>query len=231
LELELPMPHGIDAGRAAIVPGMSIGHRNHRAAAFEWKLSPNQKGTNLTTFKKDPAMPRKTHSFRILTFAAALALAPFAFVAAAPASAQSGASQTAPAQTAPGQGVIRLKSANSFDDTVARLKADVQAKGIRFFDAIDQSALGAQAQLKLGRSTLVLFGNPPLGVQFLQSNPYAGLDWPVRMLVVEDSNGSVWVAWSDFGFMRQRYAITDKDAQFKMAGEVAGSIAAAATAR
>jgi len=125
-------------------------------------------------------------------------------------------------------GVIRLKSDNGFDDTVARLKADVQAKNIRFFDAIDQSALGASADVKIRRSTLVLFGNPPLGVQFLQSNPYAGLDWPVRMLVIEEADGSVWIAWTDFEFVARRYAITDKAAQFKMAGEVAGSIAAAA---
>lgn len=128
-------------------------------------------------------------------------------------------------------GVIRLRSDNGFDDTVARLKADVQAKGVRFFDAIDQSGLGAAAELKIRRSTLVLFGNPPLGVQFLQSNPYAGLDWPVRMLVVEEADGSVWVAWTDFGYIADRYAIRDRAAQFKMAGEVAASIAAAATAR
>jgi uncharacterized protein (DUF302 family) len=171
-------------------------------------------------------MPRKSRPFRVLSLATALALAPFAFVATAPASAQASAPQAAPAQ-----GVIRLKSANSFDETLVRLKADVQAKGIRFFDVIDQSGLGAQANLKTARSTLVLFGNPPLGVQFLQSNPYAGIDWPVRMLVVEESDGSVWVAWSDFTFIRQRYSITDKDAQFKMAGEVAASIATAATTR
>jgi uncharacterized protein (DUF302 family) len=168
----------------------------------------------------------RRHPFRFLTLAAALALAPLAFIATSPARGEGAAPYAMQAQ-----GVIRIKSANSFDETLVRLKADVQAKGIRFFDAIDQSALGAQANLKLGRSTLVLFGNPPLGVQFLQSNPYAGLDWPVRMLVVEESDGSVWVAWSDFGFMRQRYAITDKDAQFKMASEVAGSIAVAATTR
>lgn len=128
-------------------------------------------------------------------------------------------------------GVIRMKSANSFDETVARLKADVQAKGIRFFDSIDQTGLGASADLKIGRSTLVLFGNPPLGVQFLQANRYAGLDWPVRMLVVEESDGSVWVAWTDFGFIAKRYAITDKGPQLKMASEVAASIATAATTR
>ena len=129
----------------------------------------------------------------------------------------------------PADGVIRMKSAFSFDDTVARIKKDVATKGIRFFDEIDQSALGAQAGIKVPRSTLVLFGNPPLGVQFLSSNPYAGLDWPVRMLVVQDPDGAVWVAWTDFNFIANRYRIADRPAQFKMAGEVAGSIAAAAT--
>jgi len=128
-------------------------------------------------------------------------------------------------------GVIRLRSANDFDQTIARLKGDVAAKGIRFFDAIDQTALGAGANLSIRRSTLVLFGNPPLGVQFLQSNPYSGLDWPVRMLVVEEADGSTWVAWTDFAFIADRYAISDRAAQFKMASEVAASIATAATSR
>ena len=126
-------------------------------------------------------------------------------------------------------GVVRLRSANGFDETVARLKGDVQAKGIRYFDTIDQAALGASADLELRRSTLVLFGNPPLGVQFLQSNPYSGLDWPVRMLVIEEADGSVYVAWTDFAFIAERYSIDDRDAQFRMASEVAASIAAAAT--
>ena len=127
-------------------------------------------------------------------------------------------------------GVIRLRSDNGFDDTVARLKADVQAKGVRFFDAIDQSGLGAAVELKIRRSTLVLFGNPPLGVQFLQSNPYAGLDWPVRMLVVEQPDG-VYVAWTDFAEIAARYGLMNRDAQLKMASEVAASIATAATRR
>jgi len=128
-------------------------------------------------------------------------------------------------------GIVRLRSASDFDQTIARLKSDVAAKGIRFFDQIDQAALGAGANLKIRRSTLVLFGNPPLGVQFLQSNPYAGLDWPVRMLVTEDADGSIWVAWTDFDFIANRYAIRDRAPQFKMASEVALSIATAATSR
>jgi uncharacterized protein (DUF302 family) len=133
-----------------------------------------------------------------------------------------------PIATAPAQGVIKQRSDYSFDETVVRLKADIAAKGIRFFDEIDQQKLGADAKLTIGRSTLLLFGNPPLGVQFLEANPLAGLDWPVRMLVIEDQDGTVWLSWSDFHFIADRYQLTDRDPQIAMASEVSASIASAA---
>ncbi len=130
-----------------------------------------------------------------------------------------------PVASAPADGVIRQLSDYSFDETVARLKADVAAKGIRFFNEIDQQQLGAGANLPIGRSTLLLFGNPPLGVQFLQSNPLAGLDWPVRMLVTQDEDGAVWISWTDFRFVASRYQLADRNDQIAMASEVAASIA------
>jgi uncharacterized protein (DUF302 family) len=130
--------------------------------------------------------------------------------------------------TAPAEGVIRQKSDYGFDETVLRLKKDIAAKGIRFFDAIDHAQLGAGANLPINRSTLLLFGNPPLGVQFLQSNPLAGLDWPVRMLVTQDADSTVWISWTDFRFVAGRYQIAGRDAQVAMASDVAASIASAA---
>ena len=134
----------------------------------------------------------------------------------------------APTAAATAQGVLRTGSVHTVDFTVARIKAAVEAKGIRYFAAIDQKALGDSASLPIRKSTLVLFGNPPLGVQFIQSNPYAGLDWPVRMLVRETEDGSTEIAWTDFAFVGRRYGITDKDAQLKMASEVAALIASEA---
>ncbi len=76
---------------------------------------------------------------------------------------------------------------------------------------------------------MILFGNPPLGVQFLSSNPYSGLDWPVRMLILEEADGSVSVAWTEFGYIANRFGIKDRDAQFAMANAVATSIASSVT--
>lgn len=122
-------------------------------------------------------------------------------------------------------GVLRVSSSHSVDETVARIKQSVEAKGIRYFIAIDQQQLGASANLTIRKSMLVLFGNPPLGVQFIQANPYAGLDWPVRMLVRETADGTTEIAYTDFAYIGRRYNITGKDAQLKMASEVAATVA------
>lgn len=141
-------------------------------------------------------------------------------------------SLAAPASASTQDGVVRVKSAYDVQETVRRLEADIAAKGIRFFDEIDQAKLAADAGVADVRaSVLLVFGNPPLGTQFLQSNPYAGLDWPVRMLVLQDQDGQVWIAYTDFSYIAKRHHISDRDPQFTTASQVAASIASAAEAK
>jgi uncharacterized protein (DUF302 family) len=121
-------------------------------------------------------------------------------------------------------GVVRAKSSYGFDETVARLKADIAAKGITFFMAVDQAKLASDSKIMLRPSTLLIFGNPALGTQFLTSNPAAGLDWPVRLLVHQDAKGDVWTVYSDFGWIARRHGIKDRDAAFAMASKVIASI-------
>ena len=128
-------------------------------------------------------------------------------------------------------GVIKVKSAYPVDETIARIKQDIAAKGIKFFDAIDQAKLGGDAGIKLRPSTLLIFGNPPLGIQFITSNPNAGLDWPVRLLVMQDEKGDVYAAYTDFAWIAQRHGITDRGAQFKMASSVVSSILSTVSAK
>jgi uncharacterized protein (DUF302 family) len=128
-------------------------------------------------------------------------------------------------------GIVRVKSAYGFDDTIARIKADIAKKGIKFFLAVDQADLGASAGIKLKPSTLLIFGNPPLGIQFLTSNPDSGLDWPVRLLVRQDDGGQVWAVYTDFGWIAKRHGIADRTAQFKMASDVIASITSSVAAR
>lgn len=121
-------------------------------------------------------------------------------------------------------GVVRVKSSYNFQETIERLKKDIAAKGIRFFSEIDQTELAAEAGIKLNPSTLLVFGNPPLGTQFITANPNAGLDWPVRLLVTQDSAGAVWTVYTDFAWIAARHGIVNRTEQFKMASMVIASI-------
>src|SRR4051812_16260822 len=90
------------------------------------------------------------------------------------------------APSAVSDGVVTVRSDYKVDETVDRLKRAIAEKGITYFTTIDQSKLGAEAGVAVRPSVLLVFGNPALGVQFLGGNPLAGLDWPVRVVVMQD---------------------------------------------
>lgn len=158
-----------------------------------------------------------TSSFRNLVVGAALA----AFALASPALAGDGQ---------PSDGVVTVESAYPLAETVARIKADVAAKGITWFAEIDQSGLGKAAGNDVLPSTLVLFGNPALGTTFVTANQKAGLDWPVRVLVYQTADGEVFAAWNDFSWIAKRHGITTRAAEFDMATMVIRSVTSAIAA-
>lgn len=155
---------------------------------------------------------------------AAIALA--ASVSAIPASVHAHGTPAAEAD-----GVIRVKSAYGMDETIARIRADIAAKGILFFSAVDQSKLAADAGIKLNPSTLLTFGNPPLGAQFLTASATSGLDWPVRLLVHQDDSGTVWAAYTDFAWIADRHHITNRRDPFATAAGVVESITSTVRAK
>ena len=125
----------------------------------------------------------------------------------------------------PDSGIVKVKSAYSVPETIARIKKDVADKGIMFFSEVDQAKLAADAGITLRPSTLLTFGNPPLGTLFIGANPLAGLDWPVRVLVLQDEHGDVWAAYTDFSWIARRHNIAGADQEaFNKASGVIASI-------
>ena len=128
-------------------------------------------------------------------------------------------------------GIVRVKGAVPMAEAITRIKADIAAKGIKFFTEIDQSKLAADAGIKLRPSTLLVFGNPPLGTLFLTSNPHSGLDWPVRLLVIQDEKGDVYTVHTDFDWIAKRHNIANRKEQFDTANKVVASITASVQAK
>ena len=121
-------------------------------------------------------------------------------------------------------GIVTSRSGFPMQETIGRITTDIAAKKIKLFDVIDQAKLAQDAGIAINPSTLIVFGNPPLGTQFLSANALSGLDWPVRLLVFEDAKGQVWTAYTDFAWIARRHGISNRGAQFKMAAEVVRSI-------
>jgi uncharacterized protein (DUF302 family) len=132
------------------------------------------------------------------------------------------------AQSAFEDGVVRVKADYPLPEAIARMKHDIAAKGIMMFSTIDQAKLAGDAGIALRPSTLLVFGNPALGSQFITSKAQAGLDWPVRLLVQEDENGQVWAIYTDFEWIARRHRITDRQPAFEMASKVIASIVSSA---
>lgn len=128
-------------------------------------------------------------------------------------------------------GVVKARSAYAMQETIDRITRDIAAKGIKLFDVIDQAKLAKDAGVDLKPSTLIIFGNPPLGTLFLTAKAESGLDWPVRLLVFEDNKGQVWTAYSDFAWIERRHSIKNRTPQFKMASEVIASITSSVKAQ
>ena len=128
-------------------------------------------------------------------------------------------------------GIVNVRSAYSIEESITRIKADIAAKGIVFFLAVDQAKLAGEAGIKLRPSTLLIFGNPALGSQFITSKAESGLDWPVRLLIRQDEAGNVWATYTDFTWIAHRHGIMDRDAQFAMATQVIASITSAVAAK
>ena len=129
-------------------------------------------------------------------------------------------------------GIVTVKSACPMSETIERLRRDIADKGIKFFSEVDQSGLAADAGIKIRPSTLLVFGNPPLGTLFIAANPLAGLDWPVRVLVFEDEKGDVWAAYTDFGYVARRHQIRAMDSEpFQKASGVIASITSSVTGK
>ncbi len=121
-------------------------------------------------------------------------------------------------------GIVKTMSAYPMAETIDRITKDIAAKEIKLFDVIDQSQLAKEAGVDLRPSTLIVFGNPPLGTLFLTARAEAGLDWPVRLLVFEDAEGQVWTAYTDFDWIARRHGIENRPEQFAKARDVIASI-------
>lgn len=93
--------------------------------------------------------------------------------------------------------MVTTQSVYDFDTTLARLTSGVDARGLKTFAVIDHAKGAASIDASLRPTTLVIFGNPKGGTPLMQAAQSIGFDLPLKALVHEDANGSVFISVSD----------------------------------
>jgi uncharacterized protein (DUF302 family)/uncharacterized membrane protein YidH (DUF202 family) len=105
----------------------------------------------------------------------------------------------------PDNGILRNASNHSVDETVTRLQAILQAKGVKLFTTVDHSGEAATAGLKMPPTKLLIFGNPKAGTPLMLASPSAALDLPLKILVAEDAAGKVWISYNAPAYLQARH--------------------------
>src|SRR6202044_1109101 len=102
------------------------------------------------------------------------------------------------------EGIVRIPSHHSVDETVDKLKTILQSKGVTLFALIDHSGEAAKVGMRMPPTKLVIFGNPKGCTSLMLAAPSVAIDLPLKILVAEDSHGKVWVSYNSSQYLQQR---------------------------
>lgn len=100
-------------------------------------------------------------------------------------------------------------------ETMDKLAAALEAKGIKPAARIDHAAAAKANGLELKPTEVLLFGNPKLGTPLMQANRAIGIDLPMKVLAWEDDAGKTWVGYVAADTLKARHGVTGKDDAFK----------------
>ncbi len=109
-------------------------------------------------------------------------------------------------------GLITVESALDAAHTVQRLEAALAAKGVTLFAKVDHAGNAAGVDMKLGPTTVLIFGNAQAGTKLMQIDQRIGIDLPLKVLVSTDAAGKTWVSYNDPVWIAARYGITPENA-------------------
>jgi uncharacterized protein (DUF302 family)/uncharacterized membrane protein YidH (DUF202 family) len=104
-------------------------------------------------------------------------------------------------------GISSILSHHSVDETVARLTALLQEKGVKLFAVVDHSGEAAKAGLAMPPTKLLIFGNPKAGTPLMLAAPSIAIDLPLKVLVAQDTAGNVSVSYNSPAYLQQRHML------------------------
>jgi uncharacterized protein (DUF302 family) len=106
-------------------------------------------------------------------------------------------------------GVVKVASKRSFQDTFDNLESVVMSHGLTIFARIDFSGDAERAGLAMRPTRLLIFGNPKAGTPLMVAAPTLAIDFPLKVLVSEDERGVAWMAYNSPEYLMHRHDIPE----------------------
>jgi uncharacterized protein (DUF302 family) len=106
-----------------------------------------------------------------------------------------------------GNGIVRVSSNSSVEETLRKLQTTLDAKGIKIFALIDHSGEAAKAGLKMPDTKVLIFGNPKGGTPLMLASPSIALDLPIKILIAEDEERKVWISYNSAEYLAERHSV------------------------
>ncbi len=106
-----------------------------------------------------------------------------------------------------GEGLVVCPSRDGPEETLRRLEAALAAHGMTVFARVDHAAGAKATGLELRPTDLVIFGSPTAGTPLMAAAQTIGIDLPLKMLVWQDVEGRVFVAYNDPLWLVRRHGL------------------------
>jgi uncharacterized protein (DUF302 family) len=109
----------------------------------------------------------------------------------------------------PENGILRIPSNHSVDETVARIQRALAARSVKLFALVDHSGEAEKAGLPMRNTKLLIFGNPKAGTPLMVGVPGIAIDLPMKLLVAEDGSGKVWISYNSPDYIQARHHLPE----------------------
>jgi uncharacterized protein (DUF302 family) len=104
-------------------------------------------------------------------------------------------------------GIVTKPSKYSVTETMDRVEGAAKGVGANIFARIDYQEMSKKVKVDIRPNQLLIFGRGAGGPYIIKEAPLAGIDIPFKALVWEDSQGKVWVSYTNGSFIDKRYAV------------------------
>jgi len=128
-------------------------------------------------------------------------------------------------------GLVLLPSAHGVVETIDKLAAVLESKGMKIFARVDHSAGAAGAGMELRPTQLLIFGNPKVGTPLMICSQSIALDLPQKMLAWEAEDGEVYLGYNDPAHLKRRHNLEGCDEVLSKVSGALENFAKAATSK